>query len=138
MTKRLDIYGGREAAQLLHVSPVTVSRWLAAGTLPDPDAVLAATPVWRGSTLLDWGHPKGYLHCCLCSKAIAPDDRRALVVQGRAASVAHYWCNVDEQVDRAHDRQIEDLQTADADDRGADMRADDEAQYGVHDGPPDG
>lgn len=123
MTKRLDIYGGREAAQLLHVSPVTVSRWLAAGTLPDPDAQLAATPVWRGSTLLDWGHPKGYLHCCLCSKGIDPDDRRALVVQGRAASVAHYWCNVDEQVDRAHDRQIEDLQAADADDRGADLAA---------------
>lgn len=130
MAKPLDIYGGKEAAQLLNVTPVTVSRWLSGGTMPDPDATLAAGPVWRGKALLDWGHPKGYLRCCLCSKRIAPDDKRALVIAGRARSVAHYWCNVDEQVDRAHDRDVYDLQAADADARGGDMRAD-------ADGPPD-
>lgn len=123
MTKPLDIYGGKEAAQLLHVTPVTVSRWLAAGTMPDADKALAAGPVWRGSTLLAWGHRKGYLRCCLCHKGIDMHEDIALVIPGRSISVAHKWCNVDHQHDAAQDREIQDLQAADADDRGADLAA---------------
>ncbi len=113
-----NVLGTAEVAQLCHTTNVTVSRWGANGKMPEADRRLATGPIWRGRKILHWAHKGGRLTCCLCSKPIDPTDKWALVIPGRAVSVAHYWCNVDEQVDRAEDRAIYDLQAADADARG--------------------
>jgi len=47
----LDVYGSRELAELLNVSRQRLAQLRAEGTLPEPDAVLAATPVWRRRTI---------------------------------------------------------------------------------------
>jgi hypothetical protein len=98
-----NVLGTAEVARLCHTSSVTVSRWRSAGRLPEPDKQLAAGPVWRGQRILRWAHKAGRLQCCLCSKPIDPTDKWALVIPGRAVSVAHYWCNVDHQHDLAQD-----------------------------------
>jgi hypothetical protein len=47
----LEVYGSRELAELLNVSRQRLAQLRAEGTLPDPDAELAATPVWRRETI---------------------------------------------------------------------------------------
>jgi hypothetical protein len=47
----LEVYGSRELADLLNVSRQRLAQLRAEGTLPEPDAVLAATPVWQRSTI---------------------------------------------------------------------------------------
>ena len=47
----LEVYGSRELAELLNVSRQRLAQLRAEGTLPEPDAVLAATPVWRRRTI---------------------------------------------------------------------------------------
>ena len=54
MTRPLDVVGLVELAALLGVERGTVRQWYHRGKLPDPDAVLAATPVWRTSTIERW------------------------------------------------------------------------------------
>jgi hypothetical protein len=53
----LDVYGSRELATLLQVSRQRLAQLRGDGTVPEPDAVLAATPVWRRSTVdgFVWG-----------------------------------------------------------------------------------
>jgi hypothetical protein len=47
----LEVYGSRELAELLNVSRQRLAQLRAEGTLPEPDAVLAATPVWQRRTI---------------------------------------------------------------------------------------
>lgn len=47
----LEVYGSQELAELLSVSRQRLAQLRAEGTLPEPDAVLAATPVWRRRTI---------------------------------------------------------------------------------------
>jgi hypothetical protein len=47
----LEVYGSRELADMLNVSRQRLAQLRAEGTLPEPDAVLAATPVWRRTTI---------------------------------------------------------------------------------------
>jgi hypothetical protein len=53
----LEIYGSRELAELLGVSRQRLAQLRAEGTLPEPDLVLAATPVWMKRTVdhFTWG-----------------------------------------------------------------------------------
>jgi hypothetical protein len=53
----LDVVGTRELAEMLHVSRQRVVQLRAEGKLPEPDADLAATPVWKRSTVQGflWG-----------------------------------------------------------------------------------
>jgi predicted DNA-binding transcriptional regulator AlpA len=50
----LDVVGLVELADLLGAERATVRQWYHRGKLPPPDAVLAATPVWRLSTIERW------------------------------------------------------------------------------------
>lgn len=54
MTRPLDIVGLAELAGLLDVDRALVRQWYHRGRLPEPDAVLAATPVWRVATIQRW------------------------------------------------------------------------------------
>lgn len=47
----LEVYGSRELAELLNVSRQRLAQLRAEGTVPEPDVVLAATPVWRRTTI---------------------------------------------------------------------------------------
>ena len=47
----LEVYGSRELADMLNVSRQRLAQLRAEGTLPEPDAILAATPVWRRTTI---------------------------------------------------------------------------------------
>ena len=47
----LDVFGSRELATMLGVSRQRLAQLRSDGTLPEPDAVLAATPVWKRSTV---------------------------------------------------------------------------------------
>lgn len=53
----LDVVGSREARELLGVSQQRLAQLRAEGRLPEPDAELAATPVWKRRTLdsFIWG-----------------------------------------------------------------------------------
>lgn len=59
MASPLNVLGTHEVAQLLGVHRVTVSKWRAAGHMPEPDALLAAGPVWRLSTIARWAKRTG-------------------------------------------------------------------------------
>ena len=64
---RLDIVGRAEVARMFHhrdrpgdpMPEESVSRWIAEGVLPDPDAVLAIGRVWRRSTIVKWANKTG-------------------------------------------------------------------------------
>lgn len=47
----LEVVGSRELSKLLNVSRQRLAQLRAEGTLPEPDAVLAATPVWKRATI---------------------------------------------------------------------------------------
>lgn len=47
----LEVYGSRELADLLNISRQRLAQLRAEGTVPLPDAVLAATPVWQRKTI---------------------------------------------------------------------------------------
>lgn len=47
---RLEVYGAAEAARLLGVTNVTISRWIRDGRLV-PDAYLSCGPIFRRATL---------------------------------------------------------------------------------------
>lgn len=47
----LEVYGSRELTEVLSVSRQRLAQLRAEGTLPEPDALLAATPVWRRRTI---------------------------------------------------------------------------------------
>jgi hypothetical protein len=53
----LEVVGNRELARLLGVSRQRLAQLRAEGTLPEPDAQLAATPVWKKETVdgFVWG-----------------------------------------------------------------------------------
>ena len=53
----LEVYGSREVAELLGISRQRVAQLRDEGTLPEPDAQLAATPVWKKATVegFMWG-----------------------------------------------------------------------------------
>jgi hypothetical protein len=53
----LEVYGSREVAELLGISRQRLAQLRAEGKLPEPDAQLAATPVWKKSTVdgFVWG-----------------------------------------------------------------------------------
>ena len=53
----LEVYGSREVAELLGISRQRLTQLRAEGRLPEPDAQLAATPVWKKSTVdgFVWG-----------------------------------------------------------------------------------
>lgn len=61
MPRRLEVVGAQEVAELLGVHRVTVQKWMAAGTMPAPDAKLAAGPVWRETTIRRWAIRQGRL-----------------------------------------------------------------------------
>lgn len=54
MTRPLEVVGLVEIAELLGVERATVRTWYSRGRLPEPDARLAATPVWRLTTIKQW------------------------------------------------------------------------------------
>jgi len=54
MTAPLAVVGLVELAELLGAERGTVRQWYHRGKLPEPDALLAATPVWRLSTIERW------------------------------------------------------------------------------------
>jgi len=54
MTRPLEIVGLVEIAAMLGVDRPLIRTWYARGKLPEPDARLAATPVWRVSTIERW------------------------------------------------------------------------------------
>jgi hypothetical protein len=47
----LEVYGSRELADMLDISRQRLTQLRNEGILPEPDAVLAATPVWRRATI---------------------------------------------------------------------------------------
>ena len=54
MTRPLEVVGLVEIAAMLGVDRPLVRLWYHRGKLPEPDALLAATPVWRRSTIEAW------------------------------------------------------------------------------------
>ncbi len=54
----LDVVGVSEIAHMFNVNRVTVSKWRAAGKLPQPDAELGI-PIWRRNTILRWADDTG-------------------------------------------------------------------------------
>ena len=54
MTAPLAVVGLVELADMLGMQRGTVRQWYSRGKLPEPDALLAATPVWRLSTIERW------------------------------------------------------------------------------------
>jgi hypothetical protein len=50
----LEVVGLVELADLLAIPRGTVRQWYHRGQLPQPDALLAATPVWRLTTIEAW------------------------------------------------------------------------------------
>ena len=54
---QLEVFGTRELAQQLGITPQRLVQLRAQGTLPEPDAVLAATPIWQRQTVetFIWG-----------------------------------------------------------------------------------
>lgn len=62
-----DLVGVAEIAEMFphrydptkHMAPESVSRWLHEGTIPEPDAVLAAGPVWIRERIVEWANETG-------------------------------------------------------------------------------
>jgi hypothetical protein len=54
VTTPLAIVGLVELADMLSQDRQTIRQWYHRGKLPTPDALLAATPVWRVSTIERW------------------------------------------------------------------------------------
>ena len=104
----LQVLGGTEAARLLGVSPVTISRWKAAGDMPAPDAELSSGPIWRRSTLTRWGHKQGRLTCTLCGHTVEPKERLDTTNGGYPLRwPAHFWCVADHAHEAARDAELE-------------------------------
>jgi len=51
---KLDILGLSEVTVLIGANGATVKSWYRRGHLPEPDAVLAAGPIWRRTTINRW------------------------------------------------------------------------------------
>lgn len=63
-TKRippLDVVGLGEIAELLDVKQATAWVWRTRGDLPEPDAVVSKTPIWRRERILEWARVTGRL-----------------------------------------------------------------------------
>lgn len=57
----LDLVSNQEIADRLGVQKATVHQWRFRELMPAPDWILAIGPIWRWSTVEDWGRASGRL-----------------------------------------------------------------------------
>lgn len=96
---KLDIVGGKEIADRLHVPPNTVHQWSKRRLLPEPEATVSGQPAWSWRTIEEWARATGRLpgirDGILDELARQPRETSylagALVARGLARSVSHVW-----------------------------------------------
>lgn len=49
-----ELWGLKEFAQALGVSPMLARQWKRRGKLPEPDWVISGRPVWRADRAREW------------------------------------------------------------------------------------